>query len=241
MQSRRLGLAAVLAIALAACQPGASAPGATQPAGTSSTLSPSLPGKPTEPAPSVVGGVSALDGTLTWTSDGGNGSGGTSTESHEKLSVTVHLVIKDGGPTFVDAGSTYTYSTSSRQDEAQTLSACGLHVEGTGSGSGPFSGPDALIVGSYGDNNPEVSIAIHAPFAGSSTGTYLCNGQTISGTEPDVATPDCGDPAGGSLVGTIQPGNVMAMAPGQVIDFTCSYSFVIGTGNAVATGSLTSR
>jgi hypothetical protein len=234
-------MGAVLAIALAACQPGAAAPGATQPAGTSSTLSTSLPGNPTVPASSVLGEVSALDGTLTWASDGGNGSGGTSTESHEKLSVIVHLVIKDGGPSFVDAGSTYTYSTSSRQDEAQTLSACGLHVEGTGSGSGPFSGPDALIVGSYGDNNPEVSIAIHAPFASTSKGTYLCNGQTISGTGPDIATPDCGDPAGSSLVGTIQPGNVMAITPGQVIDFTCSYSFAIGTGKAAATGSVTSR
>ena len=192
-------------------------------------------------SPGVQAEVTGLDGTLTFTSDATNGTAGSTTESHGKMSVTVHLVIQDGGPGFVDAGSTYSYSETARQDDAQTVSSCGLRVESAGSGSGPFTAPDGLIVGSYGNNNPEVSIGIHAPYASTGTSTFLCNGQTTKGTTPSVATASCGDPAGGSLIGKIEPGNVMTIAPGQVIDFTCTEAFAIGNGGVKVSGSLTSH
>lgn len=85
--------------------------------------------------------------------------------------MTVHLVIKDGGPGFVDAGSTYSYSGTDRQDDAQTLGSCGLHQESTGSGGGPFTAPDGLIVGYYSPSSDEVSLGVHAPYTPTSTGT----------------------------------------------------------------------
>jgi hypothetical protein len=221
---------ALVVLAAAACG------GQVTPAGAG-TAPPDAP----EPTQGAQAEVTGLDGTLTFASDAKNGAAGSTTESHGKLTVTVHLVAKDGGPGFVDAGSTYAYSETNRQDDAQTVSSCGLHVESSGSGGGPFATPDGLIVGWYGSNNPEVSIGIHAPYTDASSSTFLCNGQTSNATTPSVATASCGDPSGGSLVGKIEPGNVMAVAPGQVIDFTCTEAFAIGEGGVTVSGTLTSR
>jgi hypothetical protein len=236
----RRGLVALVVLAAAACggqvTPGGSAPGSTV-AADGGTTAPDA----TEPAQSAQAEVAGLDGTLTFTSDAKNGAAGSTTEAHGKLSVTVHLVAQDGGPGFVDAGSTYSYSETNRVDDAQTVSSCGLHVESSGSGSGPFVSPDGLIVGWYGSNNPEVTIGIHAPYTDASSSTFLCNGQTSNVTTPGVATVSCGDPAGGSLVGRIEPGDVMAVAPGQAIDFTCTEAFAIGQGGVTVSGTLTSH
>ena len=229
MRRRYAGLGAALALTLAACQGSGASPALSQPPGPNPTAVPNA----SEPVPSVGGEVRAFDGTITWASDGSNGGSGSSTESHATMTVTVQLVIQDGGPEFVDAGSTYSYSETSRQDDAQTLSSCGLHAEGTGRGSGPFTVPDGLIVGYYSPFNSEVSLGIHAPYTETSTGTYLCNGQTISGTSPLVENPSCGDPSGSSLVGKI--------GRGGIVDMTCSETFAIGNGGVKVSGSLTSR
>ncbi|MEA2623582.1 MAG: hypothetical protein QOH08_144 [Chloroflexota bacterium] len=226
MGPRRAALGLLLAGLLACCQPGAAGPAAT---GVSQATQAAGQGEP-------VG----LDGTLTITRDATNGSGGSTTESHYAISVTVHLVAKDGGPGFIDAGSTYSLIGTESSNDPQTTSQCGLHTEATNGGSGSFASP-GLIVGHYGSNSPTVTLGIHAPYTSDSTGTFLCNGQTISGPSDLVEVPSCGDPSGGHVVGTIEPGNVMVPAPGQTVDFACSESFAIGNGATVVKGMLTSR
>ena len=229
MAIRRVGTAATMAIALAAlaaCQPGAVAPGATQAGRTTS-----IPG-------AVVTG---LDGTVTWASDGTSGTPDAFQEEHQKLSVNVHLVDRDGTNLFVDSGTTYTYSSTRHEEDAQTLALCGYHGESTGSGSGAFIGPGGRISAYYVNGNSDVGLNMKVPFANTSSGTDLCNGQTIAGTTPDSIIPSCNDPADSALVGQIKPGNVSALVLGDTIDFTCSYTFVLGTGGVVATGSLTTR
>ena len=155
--------------------------------------------------------------------------------------MTVHLKSTADDPfAFGDSGSTFAYTETGTEDSPQTDTSCGLHLESTANGSGSFGDTGSIKAG-YGDNNPEVDLIIHAPFSSSSTLTTLCNGLTNTGSGTDV-TQNVTCNAGGTdwLVGTIQPGNVMKIVSGQVIDFTCRENAVGGTGTTVVTGKLTS-
>ncbi len=242
MRPRRALIGAVLALLLAACQAGAPvSPGETPPSNTTSAPNPNGPSSPAEPVPSAGQEPTALDGSIAFALDSTNGSGGSTTETHQKLNVTVHLVAHADDPfTFVDSGSTFIYSETTGTDDPQTVSSCGEHQVSTGSGSGPF-GPPGMITASYGDFNPEVDLTIHAPYSSTGTLTFLCNGLTSSSTTDELTESTCNTGGTGSLAGTIEPGNVMTIVPGQVIDFTCTETMAIGSGAITVSGTLTSH
>jgi hypothetical protein len=209
-------------------------------AGCGASVAPSTGSAPTSDASATATsptgvGVTALDGTITFTADGTSSAPGSRSESHEKLTAIVHLVAKDGGPGFADAGSTFVYSGTSTKTDDATASSCGMHAASKGAGSGAFGPPDGLIVGYYSSFSPDVSLGIHAPYT--STGTVTFDGAACkassSTTTDGIANPSCGDPAGSSLVGHLGPGNV--------VDFTCSEAFAIGTGTFHVTGTLTAH
>ncbi len=233
MRPVHAALGAGLIFLAAACQGGGPLQGATPTAGASSSPASTDEPAPTEPASGAPGAVSALDGTISFTSDGGNAGPGSRSEGHKLMTVTVHLVAKDGGPGFVDAGSSFVYSETSTETDDQTASSCGMHVESSGKGGGAFASPDGLIVGYYSSFEGTVTLGVHAPYTQTGSLTTLCNGLTSKSTTAGLENPACGDPAGGAIVGKIQPGNA--------IDFTCSEPFAIGTGTVTVTGSLTSH
>jgi hypothetical protein len=233
MHPRRAAILAAVAIMLAGCQQGAAPAGATQPGVTNSISARTSGSSPIEPDSSAQAQVSALDGSITYTSDSMNGSADSFTQFHKSMSLTVHLVGPgDGGPGFSDRGSTFIYSETSRSHDAQRVGSCGLDIVSSGSGSGPFAKP-GLLVGYYSYLDGTVSIGVHAPYKSDGKSTFLCNGLTNSGTTDEIERTSCGDPSGGDLVGKVEPGNL--------IDFSCSESMAIGTGGVVVKGTLTSR
>jgi hypothetical protein len=223
-----------LTLLLVACQAGgAVTPPSNAPAAT--------------PAGAIVpeGGAepTRLSGTITYDMDSTNGSGGSSTDIHRHLAANVSLVVQDADHpfTFVDNGSTFTYTETATADDPQTVSSCGSHRESSASGSGPFASP-GKIVASYSDYSPTADLIIKAPYTSSSSLKFLCNGLTSSDTTSDATEGlECNTGGTGELEGTIEPGGVEKIAPGQVVDFTCTEEMVIGSGSVKVTGSLTSN
>ena len=186
------------------------------------------------------GGARPAAGAPTFTGDGMVSSGGTSSEYHQRMSLTVHLVIQGDGPVFEDAGSTYTLSETTLSDTAPIAPDCGDHSESTGAGSGAFTKPEGRIGALYGNYDPpDVQLSFQAPYLRTSSGHIGC--LPISGTDHENLQPSCNDPAGGALIGIVEPGIVQPPAPGQIIDFTCIETSVLGQGRVTVTGTLTSR
>ena len=227
-------IVAPLLMSLAGCL----GPGTPGPAGLP-TIYPSSGPTPSRP----TGGLpTGLDGSVVYTLASATGSGGSTTTMNRQLSVTVHLAAAPDEPsTFGDAGSTFEYTETSSADDPQTASSCGLHRQSSGSGSGSFE-PKGQITASYGDNSPEVDLTIHAPYSDQFSQIFPCNGMTSSDSSDEVTdSVECKSGGTGWLAGIIEPGNVMRVAAGQVIDFTCKEALAIGTGAITVTGKLTSR
>jgi hypothetical protein len=236
MTARPAGILALLALvlAIAACQPGAAVPGATQAPGATTAGATQPPDATEQADPSFPAEVFFLDGTVSYTFDSYNGNADSFVEIHKQMTLNVHLTGPgDGGPGFKDAGSTYSFSETTKQHDAQTISSCGLEGNSSGTGGGPFASP-GLLVGYYSYFDGTASLGVHAPYRNTSSLEFPCNplANVPSGTADDIENTSCGDPSGGDLVGKVT---------GKVVDFTCTETFAIGTGSVVVKGTLTSR
>jgi len=225
----------ILALLIGACQSG----GVATPTGaTVSTPA----ANPNDPAPVGSAEPTKLDGTITYDMDNMNSAGGSSVEIHQHLNADVHLAVQDADHpfTFVDHGSTFTYTESSKSDDPQTVSSCGLHQESAGSGSGSFT-PAGDAYASYPDYSPTVELILKVPYSNDASQKFLCNGLSQSDSSDEVTTGLSCNPGGNDwLEGTIEPGGVMKIAAGQTIDFACTLTSPIGSGSTKVVGKLTS-